>query len=97
MVEHRHSTSGAVHSHTPDTALPSWSVRIPAAIKNAEAWLAETPERDYRFLLKPRTVITAGEVAAIKELWDYWWDSDRDSDVPTPALIAFTEKVEKLT
>ena len=71
---------------------PSWATRIPAAIKQAEELLLDAGERDYFWLLKPRSVITATEVALAEALWA--WIAE-PGETPA-ALIAFTEKVEAL-
>ena len=69
-----------------------WSARIPAAIEKGEehlvaAQLREVPCR-----------ITELELALAKALWAFWEDEYGWSDwTPPPALMAFTEKVERLT
>ena len=69
-----------------------WSVRIPAAIKKAEELIG--PD-DWYANDASTIVITATEVALADELWGF------ANDGPCPpwpdALIAFCEKVEKLT
>ena len=94
MVEHRHSTSGAVHSHTPGTSLPPWSTRIPAAIEKGEDHLVAAQLREV-----PRH-ITELELALAKALWAWFhqWQHDTHEEAEYPrALIDFTEKVERLT
>ena len=102
MVEHTHSTGGAIHSHMPDTTLPPWSVRIPAAIKKAEEHLDAGEHVSNGCKLS----ITTGEVALAEALWMLWgaWVDDTSfhpattaRPAPPPALVAFAEKVEKLT
>ena len=72
--------------------IASWSARIPAAIEKGEehlvaAQLREVPCR-----------ITELELALAKALWAFWEDEYGWSDwTPPPALMAFTEKVERLT
>lgn len=75
---------------SPHNLKKPWSTRIPAAIKKAEEKLGQNP---YWISMDFTTVITAGEVALAKALWE----ADQYRSVPHEALIAFTEKIEKLT
>ena len=80
-----------------------WSERIPAAITKAEEHI-RTRHREV-FLTSQQLnkvdeeFITAGEVALAEALWKVWVDVglSKTPDVPPPELIAFCEKVEKLT
>ena len=80
--------------------LAPWSDRIPAAIKKAEEKLgAPVKEGGFQgemtmFIPRdhPEAAFTADEVALAKALWH-----ELGPDMHPPALIAFTEKVEKLT
>ena len=103
MVEHRHSTSGAVHSHTPGTSLPPWSTRIPAAIKEAEGDLRDLDCVHYNPGSPNAHIITAGELALAKEFYEFSAATqmlvnaiqEEPPDVIWPAaLCRFTEKVE---
>ena len=75
-----------------------YSRRIPAAIKHAKAKLNGAP----LYIFTEELSITAGELALAEALWEKC-DSDNYNDpqahdwTPPPALIAFCEKVEKLT
>lgn len=100
------SEKAGVFSTPPTTGIvipASWGKRIPAAIKKGEGYLNGT---DYRAegTFEGETVnllaVTAGEVALAKAIFPYWdhgegpdafWDPLDD------ALMAFTEKIEKLT
>ena len=70
-----------------------YSVRIPAAIKHAKELIG--PQLYIRRGKGPFVYITVGEVALAEALWDEF-SRPYDGEYP-PALIAFTEKVEKLT
>ena len=69
-----------------------WSVRIPAAIKNAE----RNTQNGWLLLEGMKEPLTAGEVAAIKALWEAKEGFITMGGDPPPELIAFTEKIEKL-
>ena len=81
----------------------SWSARIPAAIKKAEGWLLNGTLWAMWYSGKsgstePTDIITAGELALAKALWEDWDAFGKlHVAIPQPALIAFTEKAEKLT
>ena len=81
----------------------SWSTRIPAAIKKAK----ELTEGGLIVICERDQYLTAGEVALAEALWQHEDDygalhsGEHDGGcagcVNIRALIAFTEKVEKLT
>ncbi|MCH7589857.1 hypothetical protein IIB34_02330 [PVC group bacterium] len=85
-----------------------WSTRIPAAIEKAEAGLRGEGMR-WRYSgggtpIEPMEPSwTAGEVVTIKALWDLWQDTEHfeewagSSEESLKVLIAFCEKVERLT
>ena len=73
-----------------------WSVRIPAAINNAEEIVAA--ENWPLVQARDGVQLTAGEVALAKALWKTYRTLNTESGEehwPAP-LIAFTWKVEKL-
>ena len=80
----------------------SLDVRIPAAIKKAEADVAYHKWAMWyrkKGSTEPTDIITATEVAVAKALWKTYRTLNTESGEehwPTP-LIAFCEKVEKLT
>ena len=85
--------------------MPPWSARIPAASKKAEAGLRGEGMR-WRYSgggepIEPMEPSwTAGELALAKALWAWFhqWQHDTHEEAEYPrALIAFTEKVERLT
>ena len=76
----------------------SLDVRIPAAIKKAEAVVAYHKWAMWyrkKGSTEPTDIITATEVEVAKALWARF-DKLPEDTIP-PELIAFTEKVEKLT
>ena len=110
MVEHTHSTGGAVHSHTPGTPLPPYSERIPAAIKHAKELLdvEGVPRGVFIPNGNPDGSITATEAALAEALWKTVLEGGDPECTggghivgsgcwACDALIAFTEKAEKLT
>ena len=80
----------------------SLDARIPAAIKKAEANVAYHKWAMWyrkKGSTEPTDIITATEVAVAKALWKTYRTLNTESGEehwPAP-LIAFTEKVEKLT
>ena len=87
--------------------LAPWSERIPAAIEKAEENAAEyiASHPNYEAgdpIITTKALFTAGELALAEALWEKC-DSDNYNDpqahdwTPPSALIAFCEKVEKLT
>ena len=83
----------------PGTPLPPWSVRIPAAIKKAEGLIG--PD-DWYANDASTVVVTAGELALAKDACETWELETMKlyggiAQEPPPELIAFTEKIEKLT
>ena len=83
---------------------PPWATRIPAAIKRAkevgDVYLPTDPVKDTA--TSPRFMLTAGEVALAEALMEairgeVGTTRFEAALAETPELIAFTEKVEKLT
>ncbi len=82
-----------------------WSERIPAAIAKGEKLL----NGDQYVLIPPHmrgneteftVVLTAGEVALAKAVWGWeWWAHcmGLTDFEPSDALIAYTEKIERLS
>ena len=74
---------------------PPWAARIPAAIKRAkevgDVYLPADPVKDTA--TSPRFMLTATETALAEALWKL---IEQLGNAPSPALIAFTEKVESL-
>ena len=77
----------------------SWSTRIPAAIQKAK----ELTEGGLIVICERDQYLTAGEAALAEGYWARYCTAVLDSPVGTPdeevppELIAFAEKVEKLT
>lgn len=94
-------------------AKSTWATRIPAAIEKGEKKAASLEQlllvlKDNNTDLHPGTaqqlierVVTPGEVALAKALWDEWYSEhsapgNRLIGEPPAALRAFVEKVEAL-
>ena len=81
-----------------------WSERIPAAIADGERLVERGGDwvETERKTLESMYILTAGEVALAKLGWEMWveycesLENEEPGDEPPPALIAFTEKIEKV-
>lgn len=73
-----------------------WSTRIPTAIEKAERLLDPVYDGNVWAANNGMSVITAGEVALAKTLWEMVESGDCGQFPPPPELIAFTEKIESL-
>ena len=90
-----------------DSTVSTWSDRIPAAIKEAEGWFQDTGDDKLAALWRYESdgsdhILTAGELALAKDACETWELETMKlyggiAQQPPSALIAFCEKVEKLT